>query len=63
MNVLLIVPDDLGVDKVSSYAQDYAVPAGVHLPDTAAVDALAASGLRFSAAWAAPACSPPGRRS
>ncbi len=51
-NVLLILLDDVGVDKVSGY--------GMHPnpPDTPNIDALAGAGMRFSQAWAYPVCSP-----
>jgi len=60
-NVLLVIADDLGVDKVSAYAADadetYAATAR-HLPETVTLDLLAESGVRFTDAWANPACSP-----
>ncbi len=51
-NVLLVLLDDAGVDKVSSY--------GMHpdAPPTPHIDALAAEGQRFTQAWAYPVCSP-----
>jgi len=51
-NVLLVILDDAGVDKVSSY--------GMHpdAPPTPHIDALAAEGQRFTQAWAYPMCSP-----
>jgi arylsulfatase A-like enzyme len=51
-NVLLIVMDDVGVDKIGVY--------GVHPapPPTPNIDALAARGQRFTSAWAYPVCSP-----
>ncbi|MFT7461802.1 MAG: arylsulfatase B [Pseudohongiellaceae bacterium] len=51
-NVLLIIADDLGVDRVGAY--------GEH-PDpgtTPVIDTLAANGVLFRNAWAAPICSP-----
>ena len=51
-NVLLIVADDLGVDRVAAY--------GEH-PDpgnTPVIDALAADGILFRNAWTPPSCSP-----
>lgn len=59
-NVLVIVADDMGVDKVGAYADDF--PGyrddASFLPVTTTIDELAASGLRFSAAWSNPLCSP-----
>jgi arylsulfatase A-like enzyme len=60
-NVLLVIADDLGVDKVGAYAADvdetYASTAQ-YLPETPTLDLLAESGVRFTDAWANPACSP-----
>ncbi len=60
-NLLLVIADDLGVDKVGAYAADvdagYASTAS-YLPETPTLDLLAESGLRFTDAWANPACSP-----
>lgn len=56
-NVLIIIGDDMGTDKVSSYAADYPGYAPAFLPDTQAIDSLAASGIRFTRAWATPLCS------
>jgi len=60
-NVLLIIADDMGVDKIGSYAEDadpdYATDA-VYLPDTPVLDEVAATGIRFTDAWASPTCSP-----
>ena len=60
-NVLLIVADDLGVDKVGVYAHD-ADPDYIadtdYMPVTAILDNLAHSGVRFTDAWANPTCSP-----
>ena len=51
-NVLLIVMDDVGQDKIGAY--------NVHPtpPPTPHIDAFAAEGLRFTSAWAYPLCSP-----
>ncbi|MEQ8275792.1 MAG: sulfatase-like hydrolase/transferase [Deltaproteobacteria bacterium] len=57
-NVLVIIGDDIAVDKVSSYAGDYPGYAPAYLPQTDAIDGLAAAGLRFTRAWATPLCSP-----
>ncbi|HTE05817.1 MAG TPA: sulfatase-like hydrolase/transferase, partial [Planctomycetota bacterium] len=51
-NVLLLVADDLGVDRVGAYA---AVPDPGHTPR---IDALAAQGVLFRNAYANPVCSP-----
>jgi arylsulfatase B len=60
-NLLLIIADDVGVDKVGAYADD-ASPSyraeAAYLPDTPTLDALAAAGVRFTDAWANPLCSP-----
>ena len=50
-NVLLVVLDDVGVDKVGAYT-----PAGA--PPTPTLDRLAAEGVRFTQAYANPTCSP-----
>lgn len=49
-NVLIIIADDLGTDKVGAYS--------TVAPPTPNIDLLAASGLRFTNAWASPVCSP-----
>lgn len=51
-NVLVILMDDVGQDKIGAY--------GVHPspPPTPNIDALAHSGVRFTQAWAYPMCSP-----
>jgi len=60
-NVLVIIADDMGVDKLGSYAADvdpdYAAEA-LYLPDTPVLDDMAAVGVRFTDAWAQPLCSP-----
>lgn len=60
-NVLVVVVDDMGVDKVGAYAADadpdYADDAD-YLPDTPRLDAIAAAGARFTDAWSNPSCSP-----
>ena len=51
-NVLLIIADDIGVDRIGAYAEH---------PDpgrTPAIDGLAASGVLFRNAWSSPTCSP-----
>lgn len=51
-NVLIVLADDLGTDKVGAY--------GAHpdAPPTPHIDALAARGVRFDHAYSTPACSP-----
>ncbi len=51
-NVLLLLLDDVGLDKVSVYPHHPAPPA------TPRMDALAAEGVRFDNAYALPLCSP-----
>jgi arylsulfatase A-like enzyme len=50
-NVLVLLLDDVGVDKVGAYGWDTASP-------TPRLDALAAEGVRFTRAYASPVCSP-----
>ena len=60
-NILLIITDDLGVDKVGIYAEedypDYN-NSSHYLPRTPNIDALADVGVRLTNAWANPYCSP-----
>jgi arylsulfatase A-like enzyme len=51
-NFLIVIADDLGVDKVSAYGESKAAPA------TPTLDALAREGVLFRNAYAPPACSP-----
>jgi arylsulfatase B len=51
-NVLLIVADDMGTDKVASYAEHPRTPA------TPVLDDLARGGVRFRNAYSYPLCSP-----
>jgi arylsulfatase A-like enzyme len=57
-NYLVVIMDDVAVDKVSSYAADYPGYTPSFLPNTQTIDSLAAAGLRFTRAWATPLCSP-----
>jgi arylsulfatase B len=61
LNVLIITVDDVGVDKVDGYVHDayadYETDATA-VPRMPALDLLAASGARFTDAWANPSCSP-----
>lgn len=52
LNILLIIADDLGVDKVAAY-REHPDP-----PPTPNIDALAARGVLFRNAYANPVCSP-----
>jgi arylsulfatase A len=49
-NIIFVLADDLGLDGVSCYGAD-----AHHTPN---IDALAASGIRFSTCYAAPLCGP-----
>jgi len=51
-NVLIVVLDDVGTDKLASYG------AGPEAPPTPHIDALAERGVTFRNAYAAPSCSP-----
>lgn len=50
-NIVLIILDDLGLDRVGAYGQATAAP-------TPNLDALAARGVRFENFWGSPHCSP-----
>lgn len=54
-NILLLIADDYGNDSSSLYNT---TGAGVTLPPTPALNALAAGGVRFTNAYACPVCSP-----
>lgn len=61
-NILVLIADDVGVDKVGVYARDtdylgYTATA-TYLPETPTLDELAHAGVYFSDAWAMPLCSP-----
>jgi arylsulfatase A-like enzyme len=60
-NILVLVADDLGADKLGSYAGDadpeYPERAS-YLPQTPVLDRMAGVGLRFTDAWSNPTCSP-----
>jgi arylsulfatase A len=49
-NIIFVLADDLGIDGVSAY--------GAQKHSTPHIDALAASGTRFSTCYAAPLCGP-----
>jgi hypothetical protein len=58
--VLVLLLNDVGIDKLGSYAAQLA-DAGHEptlRPATPVMDSLAAAGVRFSQAWASPTCSP-----
>lgn len=58
-NVLVVVLDDVGADKVGAYRSEvYGSSTPTFLPDTPTLDGLATVGLRFSNTWASPVCSP-----
>lgn len=50
-NVLLVIADDAGVDKIGVYGE------GASPPATPTIDALAQQGVMFTQAWANPWCS------
>jgi arylsulfatase A-like enzyme len=54
-NVVLVVLDDIGVDRIGAYGE---APAGAVAPCTPNLDALAAGGLLFRNCYADPLCSP-----
>jgi len=51
-NILLVIADDLGVDKVGAYGEH------PQAPPTPNIDALAQRGVLFRNAWSSPVCSP-----
>lgn len=53
-NILLIVADDMGIDKLSAYGVSSQSP----LPVTPRIDSLIKHGVRFENAWAQSVCSP-----
>lgn len=57
-NVIVIVADDIGDDKIASLMTTSEIASAHHLPVTPTLDALATAGLTFSHAWAEPICSP-----
>ena len=56
-NVLIVVADDLGVDRVASYGWRNEQGGAVSGP-TPTIDRLAARGVLFRNAWSNPVCSP-----
>ena len=60
-NFLIVIGDDLGVDKIGVYSRDdlYGHPGeGANPPPTPTIDALAADGVLFRNAYANPVCTP-----
>lgn len=51
-NILILIADDVGLDNVGVYGVD------PNAPETPEIDALAATGVRFTNAWGNPVCSP-----
>ena len=51
-NVLIVVIDDIGIDKIGAYGKH------AEAPPTPVMDALAAEGVRFEYAYAHPTCTP-----
>lgn len=51
-NVLILLLDDIGIDKVGVYG------VSASAPPTPRIDGLAANGVRFDRAYASPVCSP-----
>ena len=57
-NFLIVVADDIGVDKVGAYeAGECVMGQCPSPPPTPTIDALAARGVLFRNAWAMPVCS------
>ncbi len=52
-NILFIVMDDVGIDKMRIFGYGGAIP-----PQTPNIDAIAHAGVRFRNVWAMPECSP-----
>lgn len=58
-NFLVLVADDVGVDKVGAYRDGECIEGECPTPPpTPHIDALAAAGVLFRNAWANPVCSP-----
>src|SRR5262249_22763155 len=56
-NVLIVIADDVGLDKVGVYDADIDLANQNTPPATPQIDSLAAGGVRFRNAWANPVCS------
>ena len=52
-NILFIIMDDVGIDQMKSFGYGGETP-----PSTPNIDRIGNAGVRFSNAWAMPACSP-----
>ena len=52
-NILFIIMDDVGIDKMQIFGYGGAIP-----PQTPSINAIAQAGVRFKNAWAMPECSP-----
>lgn len=52
-NILFIIMDDVGIDQMKLFGYGAATP-----PSTPNIDRIGSAGVRFSNAWAMPACSP-----
>jgi len=60
-NFLIVVGDDLGIDKIGVYSRDdlYGHPGeGANPPPTPTIDGIAAAGVLFRNAYANPVCTP-----
>jgi hypothetical protein len=58
-NVLVVILDDVGADKVGSYQSTmYGSTTPTYLPETPTLDHLGDIGLQFTNVWANPVCSP-----
>ncbi len=52
-NILFVILDDVGADQLT-----VSNPAGVGLPHTPAIEAIASQGVNFTNCWSMPECSP-----
>lgn len=57
-NVIVIIADDIGADKIAATMTTSEIAAAHYLPATPTLDDLGTAGLTFTHAWAAPICSP-----
>jgi arylsulfatase A-like enzyme len=57
-NYLVVMIDDFGVDKASTYQSDYPTAGVQHVAQMDTVDSLADAGVRFTRAWSNPVCVP-----
>lgn len=57
--VVLVIADDLGIDTLAAYRDISKVAADERpFPATPNIDAICSEGVRFTAAWATPTCTP-----